>query len=135
MNAFRKLSLLTGASLLALSLVAGPAVADAGEIVLLAAEETEAPAEEETEGPAAGDPLEDPEVEAPAEEEPVEPAAELEAPAEEDDGRIDLVEGPRDYLALVLLGALLAGGAFALRNARRQLSGDRTQASGGFRWR
>ena len=123
MNAFRKLSLLSGASLLALSLAAGPAVADVGETVLLAAEETE-------------DPVEEPEVEAPPEEEPVEQPAEAETPAaEEDDGRIDLVEGPRDYLALVLLGALLGGGGLALRNARRQLSGERPQASGEFRWR
>ena len=103
MNAIRKLSLLIGVGLLALTLVAGPAFADTDATLLLAAEETEAPAEE--------------------------------APAEEEGGRIELVDGPRDILALLLLAVLIAGGVFGLRNARRQLSGDRPQASGEFRWR
>jgi hypothetical protein len=58
-----------------------------------------------------------------------------EAPAQEEGGRIVLVEEPRDAIALVLFGALLAAGGLGLMNARRQLKGERPQASGEFRWR
>jgi hypothetical protein len=65
------------------------------------------------------------------------------AVAADDDGgggsgereRIQLAETPRDQLGLLLLGALGAGGALALVNARRQLRGERPQATGEFRWR
>jgi hypothetical protein len=57
------------------------------------------------------------------------------APAQEEGGRIVLVEEPRDILALVLFGALLAAGGIGLMNARRQLKGERPQATGEFRWR
>ena len=117
MDLIRKLTLLVGVGLLALTLFAGPAFADVDHALLLAAEETETPAEE-----------------APADEAPAEDAPADEAPAE-DDGRVELAEGPRDILALLLLAALIGGGYLALRNARRQLSGDRPQASGEFRWR
>ncbi|MEX2550129.1 MAG: hypothetical protein WD638_07870 [Nitriliruptoraceae bacterium] len=53
----------------------------------------------------------------------------------EEDGRIQLAETPRDRLALVLLAALLVGGGLAAANGRRQLKGERPQASGEFRWR
>lgn len=56
------------------------------------------------------------------------------APAAED-GRIVLVEEPRDIFALLLFGSLLAAGGVGLANARRQLKGDRPQATGEFRWR
>jgi hypothetical protein len=69
----------------------------------------------------------------------VEPGAE-QAPASQDEGndgsgRIQLAETPRDRLGLILFGALAAGGGLALGNARRQLKGERPQASGEFRWR
>lgn len=57
------------------------------------------------------------------------------APTEEEGGRIVLVEEPRDVVALVLYGALLAAGGIGFLNARRQLKGERPQASGEFRWR
>ena len=53
----------------------------------------------------------------------------------EGDGRLQLAETPRDRLALVLLAALLVGGGLAAANGRRQLKGERPQASGEFRWR
>ncbi len=49
--------------------------------------------------------------------------------------KIELPERPRDQLALLLVGFLILGGVFALDNARRQLKGERDQASGEFRWR
>jgi hypothetical protein len=55
--------------------------------------------------------------------------------AEDEGGRIVLVEEPRDILALLLLGGLLTAGGIGLANARRQLKGDRPQATGEFRWR
>jgi hypothetical protein len=57
------------------------------------------------------------------------------APAADEGGRIVLVEGPRDAVALVLFGALLAAGGLGFANARRQLKGERPQATGEFRWR
>jgi hypothetical protein len=112
MNALRKLLLTVGASGAALALAVGPVAADEAE----PAEET--PAEEPAE------------VEADDE-------AEVEADDEADDenGKIALAETPRDRIGLILLGALLAGGWFASTNARRQLKGERPQASGEFRWR
>ncbi|MEX2487558.1 MAG: hypothetical protein WD377_08075 [Nitriliruptoraceae bacterium] len=62
-------------------------------------------------------------------------AAESGSGAEDGDHRIALAETPRDRLGLLLLGALVVGGGAALVNARRQLRGDRPQASGEFRWR
>jgi hypothetical protein len=59
-----------------------------------------------------------------------------EAPATQDEGgRIEIAETPRDRLGLILLGVLVAAGGLALANGRRQLKGDRPQASGEFRWR
>lgn len=57
------------------------------------------------------------------------------SPAEDGDGRITMAETPRDRLGLMLLGALAAGGGVAFVNARKQLKGERDQASGEFRWR
>lgn len=59
------------------------------------------------------------------------------APAgEEDEGhRRPIAETPRDRLGLLLLGSMVAGGGLAWINARRQLRGERPQASGDFRWR
>lgn len=51
------------------------------------------------------------------------------------DHRIPLVDTPRDRLGLVLIGVGVIGGGLALANARRQLKGERPQASGEFRWR
>lgn len=55
--------------------------------------------------------------------------------AEDDGGRIQLVEEPRDLFALLLVGGLLAAGGLGIANARRQLKGERPQATGEFRWR
>ncbi len=60
--------------------------------------------------------------------------SETEAEAE-GDGRLQLAETPRDRLGLVLLGALFVGGGLAAANGRRQLKGERPQATGEFRWR
>ena len=71
-----------------------------------------------------------------AEEAPAETGEE--APAEEgaeEGGKIQIAETPRQQLGLVFLGALLVGGGLALANARRQLKGERPQATGEFRWR
>lgn len=94
MDAIRKLVLLAGATLVALTLAVGP---------VLAVED-----DADTGG--------------------------VEAPADEG-GRIPLAENNRDLLGLFLLGSLVAGGGLALANARRQLKGERPQASGEFRWR
>ncbi|MEX2325131.1 MAG: hypothetical protein WD576_05225 [Nitriliruptoraceae bacterium] len=51
------------------------------------------------------------------------------------DHRIAMAETPRDRLGLLLLGALVVGSGAALVNARRQLKGERGQATGEFRWR
>lgn len=56
------------------------------------------------------------------------------APVDEG-GRIELVETQRDRLGLLLLTGLVVAGGFGLANARRQLKGERPQASGEFRWR
>lgn len=75
-----------------------------------------------------------------AEEEPVDDVpVEQEEPADEagdsEDGRIPIAESPRDRIGLILLGALIIGGGAAAVNARRQLKGERPQATGEFRWR
>lgn len=71
-----------------------------------------------------------------APETPAETPAE-EAPATEDgdDHRRAIAETPRDRLGLLLLGSMVAAGGLAWVNARRQLRGERPQASGEFRWR
>lgn len=60
-----------------------------------------------------------------------------EAPAgqEEDDGRIELAESPRDRVGLILLGSLFAAAGFGFLTMRRQLKGEYPKASGEFRWR
>jgi len=70
------------------------------------------------------------------------PAEGEEAPAdggghgeEEGGGKIQLAEGPRDRVGLIVLGflgAVTIGGALT---ASRQLRGKRPQATGEFRWR
>ncbi|MFO7778912.1 MAG: hypothetical protein R6V28_11210 [Nitriliruptoraceae bacterium] len=54
---------------------------------------------------------------------------------ESESGRRPLADSPRDRLGLLLLAALVIGGGAALANGRRQLKGERPQASGEFRWR
>jgi hypothetical protein len=49
--------------------------------------------------------------------------------------KIELPDRPRDQVGLVLLGLLVGGGLLAFVNARKQLRGERKQASGEFRWR
>lgn len=49
--------------------------------------------------------------------------------------KIELPDRQHDIVGLVLLGLLGLGALFALDNARRQLKGERKQASGEFRWR
>ena len=77
-----------------------------------------------------------------AEEEPVEdapmeePAAEAPATDDAEEGsRRPIAETPRDRIGLILLGALIIGGGAAAANARRQMKGERPQATGEFRWR
>lgn len=75
--------------------------------------------------------------EEPAEDAPADdPAAEqVEEEVEEDGGRIPIAETPRDRIGLILLAALLLGTGAAFANGRRQLKGERPQATGEFRWR
>jgi hypothetical protein len=105
MDALKKMLLLVGATMLALTLVAGPALA--------------------VEDPAGGE-------EAPAEGEDDGVVGEH---GEAEGGKIQLAETPRDQVGLILLAALLVGGGLAFGNARRQLKGERPTASGEFRWR
>lgn len=62
-------------------------------------------------------------------------AAEEPAADEADDGRIQIAETPRDRIGLIFFGALIIGGGAAAANARRQMKGERPQATGEFRWR
>jgi hypothetical protein len=119
MDALKKMLLLAGATLLALTLVAGPVVAqedaDVGEEAPVEGEEApvegeEAPVEGEDEG-IVGD------------------------HGDAEGGKIQLAETPRDQVGLILLAALLVGGGLAFANARRQLKGERPTATGEFRWR
>lgn len=49
--------------------------------------------------------------------------------------RVPLAETPRDRVGLILLATLAIWGVLAWINMRRQLKGERPQASGEFRWR
>ncbi len=57
------------------------------------------------------------------------------AAAGDGDHRVAIADTPRERLGLLLLGAMVIGGGYALVNARRQLKGERSQATGEFRWR
>lgn len=112
MDALRKLLLTVGAVSGALALLAVPAAADQAAV-------GDTPPVLAVEG---GDDAEQP--------------AEGEAEGEQGESeRIPLAESPRDRIGLILLAALLLGGGLAVVNARRQLRGERPQASGEFRWR
>ncbi|MBW3659536.1 MAG: hypothetical protein KY457_12920 [Actinobacteria bacterium] len=50
-------------------------------------------------------------------------------------GKIELATNQHELVGLILLGALGIGGLAALVNARKQLRGERKQATGEFRWR
>lgn len=52
-----------------------------------------------------------------------------------DHERTPLVENQRDALGLVLLTFFVVAGGAAYANSRRQMKGERPQASGEFRWR
>ena len=54
---------------------------------------------------------------------------------ESESGRRALADTPRDRVGLLLLAALFVGGGLALASGRRQMKGERPQASGEFRWR
>lgn len=54
---------------------------------------------------------------------------------EEGSGKIQLASNQHEFVGLILIGALVLGGLAALVNARKQLRGERDQASGEFRWR
>lgn len=57
---------------------------------------------------------------------------------EEGSGKIQLpldTEKPRDAIGLVMLGVVAAGVALAFENMRRQLKGERRQATGEWRYR
>lgn len=62
-------------------------------------------------------------------------SADLVLAVSEGDHRIVLAETPRDRLGLLLLGSLGVAAFAGFVNARRQLKGERDQASGEFRWR
>ena len=49
--------------------------------------------------------------------------------------KIQLPATPRDRVGLFLIGAIVLAAALALWNARKQLRGERKQATGEFRWR
>lgn len=51
------------------------------------------------------------------------------------EGKIQLPATPRDRVGLFLIGFTVLAGLLALWNARKQLRGERKQASGEFRWR
>ncbi len=63
------------------------------------------------------------------------PAEGTEASVEDEAGKPALAETPRDRVGLILLGFLAAVGLLGFINARRQLKGERPQATGEFRWR
>ncbi len=63
------------------------------------------------------------------------PAAATEAGGEEGPQKIELPDRQHDFVGLFIIGALGLGALAALDNARRQLKGERKQASGEFRWR
>lgn len=109
MSELRRLLLTVGAASAALILLAMPVAAEAAAGVPLAAE--------------AGDEA----TEEPAEGESGESGGEGE--------RVPIAETPRDRIGLILLAALILGGGLAVANGRRQLKGERPQASGEFRWR
>jgi len=52
-----------------------------------------------------------------------------------DHQRTQLVENQRDALGLVLIAFFVVAGGAAFANSRRQMKGERPQASGKFRWR
>jgi hypothetical protein len=58
-----------------------------------------------------------------------------EGAAEDEGGRIQLAETPRDRVGLMVLGFLGAITVGAALTMNRQLKGERPQASGEFRWR
>lgn len=89
-------------ALVALMLLAGPAVAQIDDLSVLAVDET---IDETTEA------------------------------GESESGRRALADSPRDRVGLLLLAALFVGGGLAVANGRRQMKGERPQASGEFRWR
>lgn len=63
------------------------------------------------------------------------PAGATEAGGNDEPAKIELPQRQHDFVGLLILGALGVGAAFALNNARKQLRGDRKQATGEFRWR
>lgn len=62
-------------------------------------------------------------------------AAESGGGGEGEGGKIELATNQHEFVGLILLGALGIGGIAALINARKQLRGERKQATGEFRWR
>lgn len=64
-----------------------------------------------------------------------ETSEELAETDEAESGRPALADTPRDRVGLLLLAALFIGGGLAVANGRRQMKGERPQASGEFRWR
>jgi hypothetical protein len=106
MDAFKKLLPLVGATLVALLLVAGPALA------------VDDPGGDEAEMPVEGE-----------DEEVVGDHGDAEG------GKIELFATPRDQVGMILLTALVVGGGLAFANARRQYKGERPAATGEFRWR
>lgn len=53
----------------------------------------------------------------------------------EESDKIQLPSTERDRVGLILIVLMLVGGGLAVWNARKQLKGEREQASGEWRWR
>lgn len=53
----------------------------------------------------------------------------------EDTGKIELPKTEHDRVGLIILGFVGLGAVGALANARKQLKGERDQATGQWRWR
>jgi uncharacterized membrane protein YdbT with pleckstrin-like domain len=130
MNALKKLLLTVGASGAVLALAVGPVVADdapADDATAEAEEGADAEGEDAEADDAEGEDAEVDDAEAEVVDEEGDDA--------DDNGKIALAETPRDRIGLIMIAALLAAGFFAATNARRQLKGERPQATGEFRWR
>jgi hypothetical protein len=129
MDDYSKLTRLAGAAVLSLALTAGTAT------VAVATPADDASQEEE-DGAGPDSEAEIEEDEAPVDEaEAVEDVDGGEAAEEEEGGKIQLAETPRDRVGLMMLAALgvmTLGGAVTVV---RQIGGKRPQADGEFRWR
>jgi hypothetical protein len=113
MDTLKKLPLLFAAALVAVALVATPALA-----------QEDGGADADAGGDVVDDDAEVPEGE-----------LEVDEAEADEEGRPAIAATPRDRLGLLLLAALVGGGVIAYIGMKRQLGGERPKASGEFRWR